>query len=388
MIADPPALAELKTPEGAVLIQERRRRPRAPNAPSPSPSVARGASSTPAMTALGGIIILLVLVGTYTTRYEAALGHRVSLAAVPPVGYLALQLFLARSAYRLFYDVKATPSVGDYVVQRLYRYLPATIPAVLLGYVLARLGGLSCFHAAGTSVPANLLMLADMIGAAEIDPSHWRLKIEILLSVFIGVAWFAGIARALPAALLLLLGIDALFVHGEPVHEGVLSLRGALTIDGYLPLIAFGIALHHLVQSARAPQWWGVLVAGAVLVVLSNTLVHGLVVLGSLALLAGVATHRLDMLGRARVLVRLGEFAFPIFVVHYVLGFHIIHALETFGLHPLPAMLVAGAAAIGAGKAVQVVFERPADRHGPAATAWLRRKMAERLSLGGLPQSA
>ena len=111
------------------------------------------------------------------------------------------------------------------------------------------------------------------------------------------------------------------------------------------------------------------------LVVLSNTLGQGLIVASSLIVLAAIAMGALKPLGRIRFLVRLGELAFPIYVVHFVMGFAIIHRLEALGAPPLVATLAASFVAIMLGMVLNVWVERPIQTRGATIAAVLRQTL-------------
>ncbi|WP_158809234.1 acyltransferase family protein [Beijerinckia sp. L45] len=372
-IEDRHAIAELKTPDGVFLIQERRAVRREDAKPKALP--ARGHSASPAMVALGGLIILGVLIGSYTTKYDLAVGHANGPMPVPAVGFLALQLFLARAAYRLFHDIRHVESLGAYVQQRLLRYLPAVVPAVILGFVLLQSGDIPNVKATIEALPANLLMVADMLGVDEVDSAHWRLKIEIFLCLLVGATWFGPLRRHLVAILIIGLSVSAICIDGEPTRQHSLSIRGIVTADGYLPLFAFGIALFQLAEDRTQRVWWGLAAASLVLVFFSNTPCHGAAVVAALATLAAIVAGRLEWLGRARILVVLGELAFPIYVVHFVVGFVLMHRLEVVGIPPVVALAAASAAAIGLGKLFNIAFEKPAEAHLPALLVIARRSL-------------
>jgi hypothetical protein len=365
----PPGLAELKTPEGTFLIQERRSVPRDPLAPWPAPHVEvvhEKTATTPALSALGGLIILGVLVGSYTAKYDLAIGHIHGSLSFPAVGFLALQLFLARAAYRLFHDVRQIASLGAYAGRCLLRYLPAVFPAVILGFVLSQFVGIPSMQAKLSSLPANLMMMADMFGVPDIDSAHWRLKIELILSISAGATWFNPIRRYTSGILLFCLAVNVFYLQGEPAWQNVLTLHGVLTADGYIPLLAFGVALHHLVLDRSSLAWQIIAAASVVLVFVSNTPVHGFCVLAALGMLTAIVTGNLQFLGKVTWLVRLGNLAFPIYVVHYVTGFALIHRMELDGFPPVVAMFAAAGVAIFVGRLFNIWFERPALDHGPA----------------------
>ena len=160
--AETTTTAELKTPDGTFLIVERRRVARDAQVIEAKAATIDFASS-PQMMALGGLIILGVLVASYTSKYDAFVGHAHGAVAAPAVGFLALELFLARAAFRLFHDIHTFESVGAFIQSRFLRYLPAVVPSVLIGYVVIKMIGYPGAHADAAGLPANLLMLSDML---------------------------------------------------------------------------------------------------------------------------------------------------------------------------------------------------------------------------------
>lgn len=391
MTNDPPTpalqLAELQTPEGTVLIQERRRQPRVPGTPRPAPTgTVQSYTNSPQMMGLGGLIIIGVLVASYTAKYDASLGHVGGALTVPAVGYWALQLFLARAALRLYDDVHNYTSLFDFVVNRAFRYLPAVIPGVLIGFLVASSVEIPGLRAEAGQLPANLLMLSDMIGVDTIDKSHWRLKIEIIQAVLVAAAWFGPAKRFLPGLLTVGLLVTAWSIDGEPARHNVLSVHGFLTSDGYLPLFVYGIALYHFTKDRSSRVWVAMMAASAALTFMSNTPAHGAIMVASLIALTLLALGHLRWLGAWRWLSHLGEIAFPIYVVHYVLGFAIIHKLEGLGLAPLAAILVASLVAIVAGKGLNAAFERPLQLRCGAFTRGLRNALGSSLPLSAPAQ--
>ncbi len=317
------------------------------------------ADSRRQITALGGVIISLVLCASYTLAYQASIGHVEDLSAMPPVGYLALQLFLGLTGWQITTDLQ-TATGHDFLRSRLLRFGSVVGPAVLLGFFLIRYAGVPGMHAETSALPANLVMAADLIGAPRIDEAHWRLKIELMLTVELGLIWFGLGPRHLRTALGVGLVATTWLLSGEPGRQDILTLTGLVTLDGYLPCFAFGVALQH-VQQARSDRGWVMLLAAAAaLGFLSNTLLHGAVLMGGFAVLALASAGRIKVLSRMKWLVRLGELAFPIYVVHRVAGFAVIYHLEHHGIRPAVAIAAAVAVAVLIGWMAHHVLERPA----------------------------
>jgi len=315
----------------------------------------------PEIDVLRGIVIIMVFTTSYGARYQSALGHTHDVSWVPNLGFLALQLFLALSGYRLLLDIEAARNPGEYLQARLLRYLPALWPAVALAAFIPWITHLAPLRVAAASIPANLLMAADLVGVPVVDPSFWRLKIELLVSVGVGLLWFTFGRRISPWAILGGLAIEAALAHGtDPVHRHTISITGFLTFDEYLPPTAFGIALCHLIQAPKARGWWCVAAAALCLVPLINTPAHAAIVLSAMAVFALASTGWLGFLASWRGLIWIGQISYPIYLVHQIPGFALISQLEAVGLHPVLAMLVTSAAATGCGAALHHAFERPA----------------------------
>jgi hypothetical protein len=229
--------------------------------------------------------------------------------------------------------------------------------------------------ASAHDLPVNLFLMTDMVGGHAVDASHWRLKIEIGQAILVACAWYTPLRRHFAMVLAGGLLVCATTLAGEPVRMHVLTLKGIVTGDGYLPLFAFGVALHHLVHDRSSLVWRWMAATSLFLVVLSNTLGQGLIVASSLIVLAAIAMGALKPLGRIRFLVRLGELAFPIYVVHFVMGFAIIHRLEALGAPPLVATLAASSVAIMLGMVLNVWVERPIQTRGATIAAVLRQTL-------------
>ena len=218
----------------------------------------------------------------------------------------------------------------------------------------------------------------------DIDSSHWRLKIELIQSSIVAMLWFGPMRRHMATLLTLGLAVSACCLAGEPGRHNVLTLQGFVTCDGNLPLFVFGAALYQIILSKRSLLWWSLLGVSGLLSTLSNTPVHWTAMIAGLLVLALIATGRLAPLGRIRPLTMLGRIAFPIYVVHFVAGFALIHSLEQYGCPSSVAILAAATMAITMGVLINIVFERPAEKHGPALFSAMGHTMGKGASLVAL----
>jgi len=322
---------------------------------------------------LRGVVIVLVLVGSFGMRYQTTIGH---VGAPPPwigypvVGYLATQLFFVVSAYRRILELEDTGSPWHYAGASVKRYIPALWPSVLLIWVMTLVSpGLTPVSLA--ALPANLTMAADFVGTPLIDAGHWRLKVEMLLAAGVGVLWYS-FGRPYMAALLtgLLLIAASTATWAEPTRQAGLTLEGVLTLDGYLPHCVFGMALCQLVDYRETASsglvsrgiWMMLALCSFVLAVLGNSPEHQPVVTAFLVVVIGAMCGGLPSLAKVPLLPWLGRISMPIYLIHLTPGFALIGALEQLGCQPWLAIVAAFLLTISLGAAIERWAERPAEQ--------------------------
>ena len=307
--------------------------------------------------ALCGVIIVITLLSAYTTRYAQLVGHTGPIAASADWGFLSLQMFFAITSYQLLKDIGRHADWMPYAADRLRRFVPAVIPAVLLSYALVAGSHIKQMHADLTMLLANATMLADFVGIPDFDGAFWRLKIEIMFSAALGLIWFGLGARA--AAAIMLLALLVCLVHAQPnlAHQTVLAPVGMVTIDGYLPNLTFGVALYFVTERQHVRFWLLVGAISSALIVASNTAQHGAIVLCAYGVIAAAAAGRLPGLTRVAPLTALGRIFFAVYLVHQSVGFVLIHELEGRGISPEVAVCAAAAAAIACGVAVHCIAQ-------------------------------
>ncbi len=339
-----------------------------------------GAERQHAIDALRGIVIILVLFNSYGATYEVAIGHARPLH-LPSAGFLALQLFLSISAFRLLRETETMPNLRGYVAARLLHFLPALWVSVGVCVALSLAtwqGSAAAWRGSNFVLPANLLMASDFFGLPTLDGAFWRLKLELLMSVGLATAWFAGRRRLSAGLLLAVLALAAVRLpFADPSHSHVFELAGALTCDGYIAPCAFGLAIYQLVRGERRLTWGAVaavafLQAGGI-----NTPGHAAIVAGAFCLLALAAFGRLPTLSLCWPLVWLGDLSYPIYVAHQTPGFVLMRGLERAGVDAACAMAVAAALAVAIGFAIHHWVERPARRGVPAMAAQVVRRIRE-----------
>jgi hypothetical protein len=317
------------------------------------------------MEALCGVVILITMLSNYTGGYDRLIGHAGKLPVTISLGYLSLQMFFAIAAWQWLHEINAHEAWPGYGFARLSRFMPAVVPAVLASYLVGHGAGIEKLFVDISALPANLVMAADFLGLPDFQGAFWRLKIEVMFSVGLGVVWFGLGRRVAVCVLAVCLAFCACRTHGEPVREPVVSAGGILTMDGYLPQLTWGVALYFLAAGRHVGLWRVLAAVSGALVLMAGGLSHGLPVLGAL-LLIGLAAHGwLPFLAGFGWLTGLGRIFFPVFLVHQGPGFAVIHGIEAMGGSPALAIAAACATAVLGGFAIHRYCMRPVQSRLP-----------------------
>ena len=310
----------------------------------PPAAVERGQASQ--IDALCGVVMTITLISAYTSRYDQVIGHSRHVLANANLGFLSLQMFFAITACQLVKEISRHPDWMRYAGDRFLRFIPAVIPAVLIAYAVIISFHVPRLHADIAAVLANLTMVADFVGKPDFDGAFWRLKIEIMFSVGLGLVWFGMGARSAACMVVLGLAVCIVQVQPDPAQQAVLTPAGILTMDGYLPNLVFGAALFFVTERRHRLFWAPVAALAALLIIASNTPVHAVLVLFSYFVIVVAAHGGIPIIAGVTALTALGRVFFAVFLVHQAVGFAVIHALEQRGMTPEIAICVAAAAAI------------------------------------------
>ncbi|MCJ2038171.1 acyltransferase [Methylobacterium sp. J-059] len=310
----------------------------------------------------------------YLFSYEGRIGPHVDRVPSFAAGHFGVELFFILSGFVIAGTLGRTPSLGDYAVRRVARLYPAFLVCSGVTLGIFALGGPNPVGITPGAALAGLTMLSSLIRVPPIDPSHWTLTYEVAFYALAALAALALIHRG-PATDpgLRLERICAGWLAAAFVGTLVLPVRTLQVVVllnlPFALLFVIGAMLARLAAGALTPLGLGALAAAFGFTALGPAVDYGgvgtgfyvLLVLGFAGTVLAAATGRLPWLGCA-LLVFLGAISYPLYLVHQILGYAIIRALEAGGWSSGSAILAAVLASVGLATVIRYAVETPGQR--------------------------
>ncbi|MES2741013.1 MAG: acyltransferase [Pseudomonadota bacterium] len=327
--------------------------------------------------ALRGLAALIVVAYHYTCGYPLLVKTpHDALWLTVPLPALGVQIFFVISGFVIFMTLERSRSGMDFFMSRFARLYPPFLFCMLLTATVVFGTGFNPETINGWDVVMNLPLVVGLLSKTYVDPSYWTLTIEVCFYAWIALFYYYvqqryvasgrdSFERVLGNPLLLaLLGWLLLDLAGRTFYEDMYS-RMALALNfQYGHLFVAGVAVYGLSRGRLAvpllilalavgigsmPQAGQFSPGGAAKVLC----IVGMIWAGSRLRLSGAL---------ARWASFLGGISYSLYLLHQILGFAIIHHLETAGLNTNLAMLAALACVIGLAAASRRWIEVPSQR--------------------------
>ncbi|GIM96217.1 acyltransferase [Paractinoplanes toevensis] len=280
-------------------------------------------------------------------------------------GWVGVPLFFMISGFVICMS-SWNRSPAEYAVSRFVRLYPAFWACVLLTTLVTILHP-DVFHPVGfRALLANLTMLQDPLGTPRVDDVYWTLWLELKFYLLFLVVLRRGTTYRRVVGFCLAWTIAS--VLATEVHQPWLD---ALLIRGNSQYFIAGIALYLIHRYGSRPVLWTLVGSSWALSMYYYAgnpwqTVHGhsyapssALITACFVVLALLALGKLDRL-RWRVLTVLGTATYPLYLLHRVAGFTIVHALRQH-LTASPVVLLAGllVALTGVALLIHHLVERP-----------------------------
>lgn len=298
------------------------------------------------------------------------------LTAVSRFGWLGVELFFLISGFVICMSSWGR-RVGDFAASRAVRLYPAYWLAVLVSAaVLAIAGGREI---SWPQTAANLTMLQNPLGVADVDPSYWTLAVELRFYLLFAIVVALGVTYRRVVYFCVIWLAVSVFVSGQPWLAWLISAEN-------VPYFVAGMAMFLIHRFGGTPLLWGIVVASW-LIALYRVEAHltaavgehpwttwaaaALILTGFFAIMSLIAAGRLDRV-RHPWLITAGALTYPLYLLHQTLGVTVIGRLHG-SINPWLLMTLLVAALLGAAWLVHRYVERP-------AAAWLQRAAASSLA--------
>ena len=309
--------------------------------------------------ALRGIAALAVLVFHYTVILPRFFPGAAEPAFRFAYGYYGVHLFFMISGFVIFMTIENCVRGRDFVVSRFARLYPAFWTAVILTFAIGSIFPLADQRYSFGQLIVNLTMLHEYAKVASIDGVYWSLTYELGFYFAIFVVYKLHLLNRIEWICLLWASASALFQHyaayiPHPVH--FLTL-----LNDYAHLFAMGIMFHRIRSVGFSPLRALVITLGLVAEYHQNGVIGLAIVAGFAAIFALLIANRLGIL-RLPLFAFFGAISYSLYLIHQLIGFRIIEALQQHGMASTPSLALTALLIVALASAMTFGVERPAMR--------------------------
>jgi peptidoglycan/LPS O-acetylase OafA/YrhL len=308
--------------------------------------------------ALRGIAAMAVVLFHYTVQAPKVVPAIETTQYGVPWGFYGVHLFFAISGFVIFMTLERTRTTADFAFSRFTRLYPAYWAAILVTTFGEWLLGQPDLLQSAQVILVNLTMLQGFVYVPAVDGAYWSLTVELAFYLCMWLIWRAGWLGRIEAVLIVWISLRLVWLA---FPSAPWMLANLLLVE-YIAFFAIGIAAYRVRQGAR--RWIEqapVLGAGLLMTFYAEGAKLGAVYLLTMAIFAALVAGRMQFLN-ARLLIWLGALSYPLYLVHQNIGYAVIAALESAGLPPLLATVLAIGVALGLAQLIHRFIEAPSLR--------------------------
>jgi peptidoglycan/LPS O-acetylase OafA/YrhL len=332
---------------------------------------------------LRGLAALCVVVSHYTS-------HAVRFFGGAPVhldtiyGYYAVELFFVISGFVISLTLARTRTWREFAVSRVTRLYPVYCVSLTLMVVVERLAFGHPIWLGGYL--ANLTMLQEFLGFANLDNVYWSLTVELAFYAMVAAVFATGLWRRVELVAALWLATACLWSLLD--EELGLPLPVALhrqLILAHVPFFVAGIAFYRIRAGGVSRTRVGLLLAALATVgwmeALPLSAGHASAPLGrmgiaaALFILFGLAVTGHLRFAVSRVTLWLGSISYALYLSHRNLGYSAMSGLHEAGVPVWITLVAVLAGALILATVLTDLVEQPAQR---ALRHWYRARAARR----------
>jgi peptidoglycan/LPS O-acetylase OafA/YrhL len=338
-----------------------------------------GAGRLAGLDVLRGIAAAAVMIHHHGQYYDVLYPGRKPLPVNFEAGHFGVELFFIISGFVILMTIERKASVTAFAVARAMRLLPCFLVALLLATLVLYVAPLPPPLDPPTvgRFLANMTMVPLLLGQRVVDLPYWTLSYEMVFYLCMALVLALGRLRSIEW---IGLGWMAVGVAFTLLLDIELRRRtGIVLLAYYSNFFVIGMCLYLIhVGRARTVTW--VALAAGLLVSLrgggeqtfyaSSPLYFSLTVAFTLAV--WLASTDFGQWMAWPPLVFLGRISYPLYLVHVVLGFHIIRYGESRGWSTAEGVVGAMAVSVLAATVMHYLIEIPGAR-------WSRRAFASQM---------
>jgi len=294
------------------------------------------------------------------------------------VGLFGVGLFFLVSGFVIPFSLERR-TLGGFFVRRFFRLYPTLWACMgITIVVVVAFSGHPGFPYSGSTIGTNSVLVSGYATRTYVDPAYWTLAIEEVFYVCVALIAWRGLLHRKTALMGLagVLAVVALWI-GNPRYPSAANatsvphfmLRQQLGFNStFVIFILIGIVFHHHYRRMwRTPEC---LALGAALVILFHQCLYRGPFTGNqpvvyftcafMALPVFWALYLLrDRIPYSRVADTLGEISYPLYLIHIVVGWVMLHAITQATGHFYVALAITTPTVFALAALVHVGVEKP-----------------------------
>ena len=322
--------------------------------------------------AIRALTCLNLLFFHFTYVYQHKYGFASELGFSFPYGKYGVQLFFMLSGLVNALTLIKKRKPGDFITSRCIRILPSYWLVILLNIVLfSTLAMYNQTVEIGSTV-ANLSTLPRLLGSENMEPVTWTLQVEMLFYFFLMATFALGLLdkplRTMMVAITICLVACSCFdafktANPDSTWNSTFYAIDELFFMRNLPLFSMGILLNELRCQRGRPVaiWLGIVASGVVFHSIDLRDHNPVVTVMLMGMLTAAAYGKIPVL-RFKPLIFISFISYPLYLFHNNLGSALMKKVETFGVAPIPTVIIATLFSIGVATAITYWFEQPITR--------------------------
>lgn len=293
---------------------------------------------------LRGISILLVVLFHYTYQYpnKYALGEKILFQV--PWGGVGVNIFFVVSGLVIMKSLEASSPIR-FAISRFSRLYPTYLCCVLLTSLAIYTLGEWYSAPSQAQIWANITMLQYYIGFQSIDGVYWSLRVEVAFYAILATMFFGLRRRPFWLSLLVfsLIAFAWNTVATRVEMTGLALILPKLLVFHFFHYFVIGIVCYKILFDAtfvRHPGWLLLFIRVLAIVafldiLLNKSLTHFLATALVFAVLIIASRWPLSLAAKAMnnsIIQHLGKISYSLYLIHQVIGYIVMRALQNVGI--------------------------------------------------------
>lgn len=278
---------------------------------------------------LRGIAAIMIVLYHYTVRYNEIYGVNFDNFINFSAGRYGVQLFFIISGFVIFFSLKKTEHVFDFLISRFSRLYPIYWLSVIITFFVIYVFSLPGRNVDIVSGIINLTMFQKWLSVSDVDGVYWTLNLEMS---FYAIMFMIFITKQMDKinmimCLWLIVIIGSRYLEQHSLIEIPWCIKTILLLD-YGNLFIAGICFYRIIDKLELVNCFLLCCC-----LFAEYYLHGksVVVVGFFSVVLYLALLNKVRFLNSAILIYLGSISYGLYLIHQNIGYVIINAMKYMG---------------------------------------------------------